>query len=118
MIVPITPQSKPRITHQSIWSDSAKKYYKYSNDLKKLYPYDLPSSLIISFHMPMAPSWSKKKRAELVGRPCQQRPDIDNLVKAVMDALCDDDSYIYHVDAGKFWTDQSDGWLEIDELVL
>ncbi len=38
------------------------------------------------FYMPMPKSWSKKKKAEMVGRCHQQRPDLSNLVKAAEDA--------------------------------
>ena len=32
-------------------------------------------------------SWSEKKRAESIGKPHKVRPDIDNIVKTVLDAL-------------------------------
>ena len=37
------------------------------------------------------------------GKPHQQKPDTDNLVKAVLDAVHTDDSGIYHFEAMKFW---------------
>ena len=37
------------------------------------------------FEMPK--SWSKKKRELLNGKPCTKRPDLDNCIKSVMDAL-------------------------------
>ena len=36
----------------------------------------------IQFHFAMADSWSKKKKAEMNGKPMQQKPDNDNLFKA------------------------------------
>ena len=54
------------------------------------------------FVLPMPKSWSKKKAA-MNGQPHQQRPDTDNLVKAVLDAVHEEDSQIYHVDGLKFW---------------
>lgn len=58
----------------------------------------------ITFHIPMSPSWSKKKRAELEGKPHQQKPDIDNLLKAWMDCLYRNDAVIWKVSASKLWS--------------
>lgn len=57
------------------------------------------------FYIKMPKSWSKKKCDAMFLQPHQQRPDIDNLCKAVMDALCDDDSYIYELNAKKVWNE-------------
>ena len=36
----------------------------------------------------------------------QQRPDIDNLLKGLMDALLEEDSHIHTVYARKIWSEQ------------
>lgn len=51
--------------------------------------------------MPM--SWSEKKKVLYDGKPHQVKPDADNYLKAFMDALCEDDSYVYDVHAIKEW---------------
>ncbi len=66
--------------------------------------YKVASELDIEFHIAMPPSWSKSKRQLMLGKPHQQRPDIDNLVKAFLDALCEEDSYVYDIRARKFWS--------------
>ena len=43
----------------------------------------------------------------MLGKPHQQRPDIDNLVKAVLDALCEDDSFVWNIEACKLWSDKA-----------
>ena len=35
--------------------------------------------------------------------PHKQKPDVDNMAKAVMDALLKDDSGVYHISVTKFW---------------
>lgn len=63
----------------------------------------------------MPKSWSQKKRAAFADYGIhQQRPDIDNLSKAVMDALCEDDSYIFSLYATKFWAEEAG--IEIEEI--
>ena len=37
------------------------------------------------------------------GRPHQQKPDVDNLLKALMDALFDDDCKVWSVAVSKVW---------------
>ena len=57
----------------------------------------------ILFTMPMPKSWSKKKKAEMDFKPHKSRPDIDNLLKAVFDALYKEDSGIWQTHAAKVW---------------
>ena len=60
---------------------------------------------IIGIQMPK--SWTKKKKAALLHTPHRQKPDVDNLIKTIMDALCKQDEYIYHIDVKKFWAEES-----------
>lgn len=57
----------------------------------------------ITFVMPMPPSWSKKKREQFNGKPHQSKPDCDNMLKALMDALFDDDSSVWDCRITKLW---------------
>lgn len=58
---------------------------------------------------PIPQSLSKKKRAELAGEPHTKKPDLDNVLKAVFDALngfaYEDDALIYKVEAEKYYSD-------------
>lgn len=53
----------------------------------------------------MPKSWSARKRQGMNGSMHQSKPDIDNLIKAFLDALCEDDSYVYEIHAKKVWSD-------------
>ena len=52
-------------------------------------------------------SWSKKKTAAHINRPHMQRPDLDNIVKAISDGLnriaYADDGQIVQIEASKVW---------------
>ena len=76
------------------------------------------SAYRIIFYMPMPKSWGKKKRAKMMHQPHQQTPDLDNLVKALLDSLPFDkgDAHVHHVDATKIWSDV--GWIMIRVLDL
>lgn len=64
--------------------------------------------------MPMPKSWSAKKREEMNGKPHKVRPDIDNMVKAIMDAAFKEDSHVWEVHARKVWSDK--GSIEVKEI--
>jgi Holliday junction resolvase RusA-like endonuclease len=43
----------------------------------------------------------------MIGKNHQQRPDIDNLLKGLMDALLEEDSHIHTVYSKKVWSDEA-----------
>lgn len=89
------------------------RYRAYANDLCKAAMLTRASNALLSavsveclFVMPFPKSYSKKIREQLAGRPFQQRPDVDNLAKAVLDSLWPkDDSQIAEAYALAIWDD-------------
>jgi Holliday junction resolvase RusA-like endonuclease len=55
------------------------------------------------FNIAMPNSWSEKKKESLNGQPHKQKPDKDNLEKGVLDALCEEDSYVWDGRVTKLW---------------
>jgi Holliday junction resolvase RusA-like endonuclease len=90
------------------------RYYQFKDDLKAVVKGTLEPQFEVVFYLPMPKTWSKKKRLLMNGYPHQQKPDVDNLVKALMDALCEDDSYVYDVRMRKFWAES--GTIELTEM--
>lgn len=109
------PVPKPRQTQQDKWivRPEVARYRAYANDLCKVAMAARAGKALISavsveclFVMPFAKSTSKKIREQMAGQPFQQRPDVDNLGKAVMDALWPkDDSQIAEFYALAIWDD-------------
>ena len=104
----IEPVPKPRMTRRDKWSERpcVVRYYQFKDELNLLWgnrEIFQPCHLI--FHLPMPDSWSKKKKALMFGQPHQQKPDIDNLIKAFFDCLLVEDSHIYDVRGTKYWSD-------------
>ena len=66
-----------------------------------------PVRLVIYATFEPAQSWSKKKRAEHLHRPHTQKPDLDNVAKAVADGLnrvaWGDDSQVAEMVVRKVW---------------
>jgi Holliday junction resolvase RusA-like endonuclease len=75
----------------------------------------------VHYHMPMPRSWSKKRKEAQRFAHHIQKPDLDNLVKTVLDALnkaaiWQDDAQVASVTASKIWADTGSTEIEIATL--
>lgn len=107
--VPI-PKARPRMTRSG---------HTYTPDKTAIYEKLLASSwqngiitgkylaVSIRFGMPIPQSWSKGKRTMAVGKTHTSKPDIDNLIKSVLDGLngiaFEDDARIAAITAEKIY---------------
>jgi len=116
MLIKIKPRGAPRITYQGRFSAKAKDYYDWKDELLLKYKKKtFPKSVQLVFYITPPESWSKKKKAAAYGQPHDQKPDIDNLVKAVLDTLCEgEDKAIFRVYAEKYWSEEAG--IEIEEI--
>ncbi len=112
MMHPITPVPKPRQTRADKWKkrDCVMRYRAFADEVR-LRGVCLDNHSKVIFTLPMPKSWSEKKKVENDGWPHKQRPDIDNLMKALLDAVYADDSHIWRINAEKRWGRQ--GSIEI-----
>ena len=107
-IYKIKPVPKPRMSRQDAWRkrDCVVRYWNFKAHCKLL-DFKLPDEAFhIHFILPMPDSWSKKKRAEMLGKPHKQKPDIDNMLKAVFDAIYDTDEHINDCRVSKWWGEE------------
>lgn len=118
----VNPCSAPRMTRSDMWKldpnhknpkqrqrPVVTKWFKYERFIQSVSlenKFTLQKSLNIHFFIPMADSWSKKKRLEKGGKPHDATPDIDNLLKGFMDASASQDSFVYKVCAEKTWSEK------------
>lgn len=108
MEIPVAPVPKPRMTRSDQWKKrpATTKYWEYKDALREAYKGKVPDTLLIRFQIAMPNSWSKAKKDRMRNTPHQQRPDIDNYLKAFLDALCEDDSYVWNVACSKSWANK------------
>lgn len=106
-LYPVVPVPKPRQTQSDRWKQrpAVMRYRAFCDDLRARKCTFPESGSHVIFHMPMPASWSKKKRAEMLGQPHRQKPDVDNLTKAVLDAVLKDDSGVWDMRTTKIWSD-------------
>jgi Holliday junction resolvase RusA-like endonuclease len=105
MLYKVEPVSKPRQTQRDKWkpSKSALRYRAFADECRlRMKGVDLDGA-DITFYLPIPQSWSKRKKREMKGEPHRQKPDLDNLIKALGDALYGDDSCIASIQARKVW---------------
>ena len=116
MSINIQPVAKPRMTRSDRWKKRpvVLKYWQFKDALKEKAEqknWNLSKDITIYFSIAMPKSWSKKKKKQMNKQPPQQKPDIDNLIKSVLDSLAEDDSYVYSVKAVKSWSEKGNVWI-------
>ena len=101
----ITPVPAPRMTRADKWKKrGCVLRYRAFRDLVKLNGVTIPEhGADIVFHLPMPGGWSLTKINVHKGQPHQQKPDLDNLLKALLDAVFADDCRIWSYRAEKRW---------------
>ena len=114
---PPVAKARPRVINRSAYTPAKTKDYEErvrGEALREMLnrglevvrrPQEIDVELV--FEMPMPASWSAKKRGRLHLTGHAQAPDLDNLVKAILDGckgvVYEDDSQITGLSAGKVW---------------
>ena len=109
-----TPIPAPRMTKADKWKKrpAVLKYYDWGDKLRKSvfgyshlkFPTDgknTPKRINVTFVLPIPPSTSNKRVLELEGKSHEVRPDLDNLIKGLLDSLYERDSVVHSVTSAK-----------------
>jgi len=107
-----TPLGKPRMTQRDSWKQRPRvmRYRTWADGLRaavigrvNIPPAEKVASLSWRAYFEPPQWWPKKKRVAAIGQQHRIRPDIDNLLKAGMDALFKKDAGIASVKIVKLW---------------
>ncbi len=111
----LTPCPAPRQGRSDRWKarPCVLRYRAFKDAVRKA-KVAIPQPCKVVFWLPMPRSWSKKKRAKMAATPHEQRPDLDNLEKALLDAVFEEDGHIWSVWAEKRWGEA--GAIQIDPI--
>jgi Holliday junction resolvase RusA-like endonuclease len=112
-IIPGVPIGKPRQTRRDKWKQRpcVLRYREWADTAREAAGFTqknglcLPLSLVVVAYFPMPASWSKAKQFAHKGQPHTSKPDADNVIKSVMDALFQNDEMIYRISCTKYWDD-------------
>lgn len=101
---------KPRMTQRDRWKKrpNVVRYREFCDRIRAAagaVPQNV-YSVIVYAYLPMPKSWSKKKLLLMPSQLMQQRPDWDNIGKAVCDALFEEDSMLAGGMTWKFWCEE------------
>lgn len=110
LFIEITPKAAPRPRFGNGRAYNKKDYTQYKEAIRlsyisknKGYPSDSPIFMKIDFFFKIPKSWTKKKKEEAKWHT--SKPDTDNLVKSIKDALngvaYKDDSQVCYIQARK-----------------
>lgn len=80
------------------------RYREFKDECRLINVHIPKDGALIEFYIPMPKSWSLKKKEKFAYTPHRQTPDIDNLLKALFDAVLKDDSHIWSIYAIKIWS--------------
>jgi Holliday junction resolvase RusA-like endonuclease len=102
------PIPKPRMTRADAWKKRpcVLSYWDFKDAIvscAEKQDFKLGEAYKVYFNIEMPKSWSEKKKKSMDGQPHKQRPDIDNLIKAIQDTLLEEDSAVFYVVAVKKW---------------
>lgn len=127
IILFLNPCPAPRMTRSDKWKTNpnhidpkkrqrvcVQKYFQFKKDFKRLCDlnkWELKSEIKLKFILPVSDSWSNKKKNDMINKPHQQRPDLDNLVKAICDSFGVDDGFVSKIEAEKYWGEKGEIWL-------
>ena len=116
--VPV-PQGRPRFGKNSVYDPQKSRDYKAyvglmaSNQMHSTPPMKEAARLTVKVYRPMPKGFSKKKQAQALSggiRP-MTKPDLDNYIKGIKDALNgivwgDDSQVVEYGNSGKWYSDQ------------
>ena len=99
------PIGKPRMTRRDRWAKrpAVERYWQMKDLLKKEVEQIQAQRLKLWYLFQPPKSWSKKRKGAALGKPHLSKPDLDNLVKGTLDALYEEDSVVYEIQAIKLW---------------
>ena len=111
-VIPVQPVPAPRQVRSDKWAPAPRvqRYRAFCNELKFVTASsDLEGRIReakhfhVAFYMPMPESWSGHVKTSFHEQPHKTKPDVDNLLKAFLDALFENDSFISSVTIAKYW---------------
>jgi Holliday junction resolvase RusA-like endonuclease len=101
--MPAFGKARPRVTENGTYMPKA--YQQQVKQLRAAFG-SVPAGLVhvsVTAVRQVPASWSKKKQAAAIGRYAKPKPDADNILGAVMDALFEDDDRVISVFCEKVW---------------
>ncbi len=104
-VYPVRPIPAPRQTRRDAFKPRpcVLRYRAYRDELR-IYHMQIPQPFYhVIFVLRMPSRWPQQQRASMHGKPHQQKPDKDNLEKALLDSVFENDCHIWDGRVTKVW---------------
>lgn len=112
LTVPFKAIGKPRMPNKTAYyAPFALRYWEWKDAIKweaKAQNFEIGDQIAIRATFKMPKSWNKSKQLEMNHKRHQQKPDFDNIAKAVCDALHADDKRVFFGLSMKVWGDRDE----------
>lgn len=100
--------AKPRMTRRDKWMKRkcVMNYRALKDELTLLArrdKFELPEKYLAVVILKMPKSWTNKRKEEMNSEPHRQKPDADNILKAINDIFLGDDSSVWDCRIQKRW---------------
>jgi Holliday junction resolvase RusA-like endonuclease len=121
-------KARPRVNTYTGVTYTPTKTVNYENFVKLCFiqkyrnftPLETALKIKITAFFEVPTSYSKKKKRELIGQPCTKKPDIDNVVKIILDSLnklaYKDDNQIAKLEIEKLYGEQAKVIVELENF--
>ena len=98
------------MTQKDKWSKRpcVQRYWNYKDEVRERGITLQECNFHVTFVIPMPKSWSKADKDLMRNNPHQSKPDVDNLVKGLLDAVFEEDCFVWDLRASKYWGDEGD----------
>lgn len=106
-------KKRPVVMRYREWCDAARESAGCTEKMTIMFPVKMTVLIFLS----CPASWSRKKQLAHNGHPHTAKPDVDNVVKGIMDALFTNDSFVFKVLVEKYWTESNPHTAVTIELV-
>ena len=107
MIYPIQAVAKPRQTKRDKFLDPprpcVRKYLNFKEEIERYSVVVPENGAHVIFRIAMPKGWTESQKQDINGTPHQRTPDVDNLLKGLLDAIYTDDACVWDIRVSKFW---------------
>lgn len=103
---PIVPVPAPRQVRSDKWKPrpGVVRYRAYRDEIRLRRVWAPTDGDLVVFLLPIPSSWSQKQQRAADGQPHRQKPDTDNLLKALLDATYAEDAHLWTITPAKVWS--------------
>ncbi len=123
-VVTGVPVGKPRMTKRDKWKQRpcVLRYREWCDAVRRAAEVREPVQLRatrqmhVVAYLPIPASWSRVNRLAMAGKPHGAKPDADNVLKGVCDALFANDELVWSSAIQKRWADDGGPRLEVEIL--